>query len=247
MWLLFFSLCPNIPWPGKATAFALQMGEATDCPLSECHHAQGCWVGYAASHGLWIGSLIGQAEGCIQWSAVLGIRLPAGHSGRSSSKTGKVLYCLNSSRTAPESPGLALQAVGSDCSTLSQSATGLWPVLLASLGQRHLFPSGWGSLGSLSRHRETGREGQQNFSFEDLNLNQAHLHPSEVPDQSTCPLRFCRWTKSAGFSPWPQHVWSLCQDPCVGCCEALSSPSQSDSQLAGPLAFPLKYNGLKSE
>lgn len=40
------------------------------------HCRYGCWIGSATSHVIWVGSLVGQAEGCIQWWGGLHRRFP---------------------------------------------------------------------------------------------------------------------------------------------------------------------------
>lgn len=47
------------------------------CFLFQCHYTQGCWMGYAASHVLCLGSLVEHAGGCIQRWMGLWIRFPA--------------------------------------------------------------------------------------------------------------------------------------------------------------------------
>ena len=46
--------------------------------LSECHWKEGYRMGYTASCLLWLGSLAGQAEDCIQQWVGLGVRVPVG-------------------------------------------------------------------------------------------------------------------------------------------------------------------------
>ena len=47
------------------------------CSLFKCHFNQGCWVAYAASCVLWLGSLLRQDRGCIQQWAGPWISFPA--------------------------------------------------------------------------------------------------------------------------------------------------------------------------
>ena len=47
------------------------------CSLFKYPNVQGCWMGYTAYHVLWFGSLVGQAEGCIQQWTGLQISFPA--------------------------------------------------------------------------------------------------------------------------------------------------------------------------
>ena len=47
------------------------------CSLFKCHSNQGCWVAYAVSCVLWLGSLLRQDRGCIQQWAGPWISFPA--------------------------------------------------------------------------------------------------------------------------------------------------------------------------
>lgn len=56
----------SIPWLDTATSFGLQMRKAKGYALFRYHCNKGCRMNYASSCVLWLGFLVGQAEGCIQ-------------------------------------------------------------------------------------------------------------------------------------------------------------------------------------
>lgn len=136
-------------------------------------------MSFAAFCVVWLGFLIGQAEGCIQqWTWLWIIRL-LGHSGRTSSKAGKVFHGLDSGWSKPQAPWqnrvtvLALKPISSACYTLCSNTAELhtWlPGVLGSLsGQTAsgaIFRSGLGyDSAPLPGWGQTMFKGQQVFAW----------------------------------------------------------------------------------
>lgn len=55
-----------ISWPDRLSVFLSIWKSPRHCFLFKCLCKQGCYMGYVASHVLWLGSLAIETEGCIQ-------------------------------------------------------------------------------------------------------------------------------------------------------------------------------------
>lgn len=95
-----------LPKSGEAINFALKRGSHELFSLCKYHCKQGCWMSYTHSHVLWLGSLDGQAGGCIQQWVGLSIHFPIPDiMGEVSLEPVKLFVCCsNSSPPAPQYP-----------------------------------------------------------------------------------------------------------------------------------------------
>ena len=74
----------------EAISFPLQTSKVADCAVFKGYSTSDCWMGYTASHVLWLSSVVEQATGCTQQLAFL-----SQHSGGSCSNADKAFSLLS--------------------------------------------------------------------------------------------------------------------------------------------------------